>query len=75
MDGTKVPNAIYSSWPLAIDAGLHPKHLGREMQTELAQARSLDSILSERADRKVQLVKLSSSTWTDLSATFFGVRP
>lgn len=57
-DGTRVPNAIYSSWPLAREAGLHAKHLGREMQTESAQARSLDSILSERADRKVQLVKL-----------------
>jgi FkbM family methyltransferase len=57
-DGADVPNAIYSSWPLAVETGLHPKHLGREMQTESAQARSLDSILSERADRKVQLVKL-----------------
>jgi FkbM family methyltransferase len=57
-DGASVPNAIYSSWPLAMEAGLHAKHLGREMQTDSAQARSLDSILSERADRKVQLVKL-----------------
>jgi FkbM family methyltransferase len=57
-DGSSVPNAIYSSWPLAVEAGLHAKHLGREMQTEQAQARSLDSILSERADRRVQLVKL-----------------
>src|ERR1700687_4430453 len=57
-DGASVPNAIYSSWPLAVEAGLHAKHLGREMQTEQAQARSLDSIISERADRKVQLVKL-----------------
>jgi FkbM family methyltransferase len=57
-DGAGVPEAIYSSWPLAAEAGLHAKHLGREMQTEQAQARSLDSILSERADRKVQLVKL-----------------
>lgn len=57
-DGASVPSAIYSSWPLTIEAGLHAKHLGREMQTESAQARSLDSILSERADRKVQLVKL-----------------
>jgi FkbM family methyltransferase len=57
-DGAGVPNAIYSSWPLAVEAGLHAKHLGREMQTEQAQARSLDSILSEHADRKVQLVKL-----------------
>jgi FkbM family methyltransferase len=57
-DGAGVPEAIYSSWPLAVEAGLHAKHLGREMQTEQAQSRSLDSILSECADRKVQLVKL-----------------
>lgn len=57
-DGTSVPSAIYSSWPLAVEAGLHAKHLGREMQTNAAQARSLDSVLAERADRKVQLVKL-----------------
>jgi FkbM family methyltransferase len=57
-DGTVVPDAIYSSWPLVAEAGLHPKHLGREMQTDSAQARSLDSILAEHADRKVQLVKL-----------------
>jgi FkbM family methyltransferase len=57
-DGTEVPDAIYSSWPLAVEAGLHAKHLGREMQTDLAEARSLDSILRERADRRVRLVKL-----------------
>jgi FkbM family methyltransferase len=56
-DGASVPDAIYSSWPLALESGLHTKHLGREMKTESAQARSLDSILAER-DRKVQLVKL-----------------
>jgi FkbM family methyltransferase len=57
-DGTGVPNAIHSSWPLTVEAGLHAKHLGRAMQTGAAQARSLDSILNERAHRKVQLVKL-----------------
>jgi FkbM family methyltransferase len=57
-DGTNVPRAIYSSWPLAVEAGLHAKHLGREMETKSAKARSLDSVLAERADRKVQLVKL-----------------
>jgi FkbM family methyltransferase len=57
-DGAQVPDAIYSSWPLAAGDDLHAKHLGREMQTEEAQARSLDSILGERADRRVQLVKL-----------------
>ena len=54
----QVPSAIYSSWPLAREAGLHAKHLGREMRTGAAQARSLDSVLSELADRKVALVKI-----------------
>jgi FkbM family methyltransferase len=53
-----VPSAIYSSWPLDVERGLHAKHRGREMHTEAARARSLDSVLSEHADRKVQLVKL-----------------
>jgi FkbM family methyltransferase len=57
-DGVSVPNDIYSSWPLVVEDGLHAKHLGREMKTDTAQARSLDSILAEHADRKVQLVKL-----------------
>jgi FkbM family methyltransferase len=57
-DGVSIPNDIYSSWPLAAEDGLHAKHLGREMKTDKAQARSLDSILVEHADRKVQLVKL-----------------
>jgi FkbM family methyltransferase len=57
-DQASVPAAIYSSWPLTSGSELHPKHLGREMQTEAAQARSLDSVLSENADRRVQLVKL-----------------
>jgi FkbM family methyltransferase len=57
-DEDQVPSAIYSSWPLASEAGLHAKHLGREMRTEAARARSVDSVLSELADRKVQLVKL-----------------
>jgi FkbM family methyltransferase len=57
-DGDQVPPAIYSSWPLVREPGLHAKHLGREMRTEAAQSRSLDSVLAELADRKVQLVKL-----------------
>jgi FkbM family methyltransferase len=57
-DDDEVPAAIYSSWPLEAEPGLHAKHLGREMRTESARARSLDSVLAEQADRKVQLVKL-----------------
>lgn len=55
---TSVPNAIYSSWPLRAETGLHDKHGGREMQTTSAQVRSVDAVLSEYADRRVQLVKL-----------------
>ncbi len=57
-DDINVPGDIYSSWPLAPEPNLHAKHLGRAMRTEAATARSLDSILSERPDRKVDLVKL-----------------
>jgi FkbM family methyltransferase len=57
-DAARVPSAIYSSWPLEQHERLHAKHLGLEMKTESAQARSLDGVLAELADRKVQLVKL-----------------
>jgi FkbM family methyltransferase len=53
-----VPDAIYSSWPLVGGTELHAKHLGREMRTDLAKARSLDSVLAENAGCSVQLVKL-----------------
>ena len=57
-DDDEIPSAIFSSWPLAKQSGLHSKHLGREMGTEAATGRSLDKILAETADRKVSLVKL-----------------
>ncbi len=57
-DTASVPDKIYSSWPLTGGSELHGKHLGSEMRTESAVARSLDSILGERADCNVQLVKL-----------------
>jgi len=57
-DADQVPPAIYSSWPLAQEPGLHAKHFGREMKTNAAQARSLDSIQAELAGQNVRLVKL-----------------
>lgn len=57
-DAAPVPSGIYSAWPLAREEGLHAKHLGREMQTEAANARSVDSVLAELHGRTVQLVKL-----------------
>ena len=57
-DAEAVPSKIYSSWPLSEETGLHAKHLGREMRTESALARGLDSVLAEIRDHRVQLVKL-----------------
>jgi FkbM family methyltransferase len=57
-DGAPVPGSIYSSWPLLEAANGHAKHLGHEMPTKSARARSLDSVLSEQGDARVQLVKL-----------------
>lgn len=57
-DDDRVPTAIYSSWPLEQQPGLHAKHLGREMRTEAARARSIDSVLAELGGRVVQFVKL-----------------
>lgn len=62
-DKADVPAAIYSSWPLRdapqnSDEDFHAKHLGQAMPTKIAQARSIDSILTERGAPRVQLVKL-----------------
>lgn len=63
-DGTEIPSAIYSSWPLNRDPtrqateDFHAKHLGQAMPTQAAQSRSLDSILAENGNPDVQLVKL-----------------
>lgn len=64
-DKADVPAAIYSSWPLNSIAAqkedgtdFHAKHLGRAMSAKTAQARSIDSILADRANPRVQLVKL-----------------
>lgn len=57
-DDATVPGAIYSSWPLVGGDNLHAKHLGHEMPTETARARSIDGVLAAYPDRRVQLVKL-----------------
>jgi FkbM family methyltransferase len=57
-DGTEVPHAIYSRWPLKPEPEQHAVHLGMAMDTNAAEARSLDSILEQEADRPVGLVKL-----------------
>jgi FkbM family methyltransferase len=57
-DEASVPGAIYSSWPLTEGSERHAKHLGQEMPTLSAGARSIDSVLSEHGETRVQLVKL-----------------
>jgi FkbM family methyltransferase len=57
-DDAIVPDAIYSSWPLVGGTNLHAKHLGHEMLTEAAQARSIDGVLGQYSGGAVQLVKL-----------------
>lgn len=63
-DQADVPAAIYSSWPLnetaqtAPDEDFHAKHLGQAMPTKTAPARSLDSILADLGNPRIQLVKL-----------------
>lgn len=57
-DEAAVPGAIYSSWPLVGGTNLHAKHLGHEMPTKAAPARSIDGVLAAYPNRRVQLVKL-----------------
>jgi FkbM family methyltransferase len=57
-DEAPIPSAIYSSWPLTEGTDRHAKHLGQEMPTKAALARSVDSVLAEQRMGPVQLVKL-----------------
>lgn len=61
-DEATIPAAIYSSWPLEGQSSptedFHAKHLGQAMPTKTAQARSIDSILAELGNPRIQLVKL-----------------
>lgn len=61
-DEASIPSAIYSSWPLEGQTSptedFHAKHLGQAMPTTTARARSIDSVLAELGNPRVQLVKL-----------------
>lgn len=61
-DEASIPSAIYSSWPLEGPTSpaedFHAKHLGHAMPTTTARARSIDSILTELGNPRIQLVKL-----------------
>lgn len=58
VDGVSVPKDIYSAWPLAEGSNLHSKHLGQPMPTLKAQSRSIDSVIAENDNMRIDLVKL-----------------
>lgn len=53
-----LPRQIHSSWPLVGGNDLHPKHLGAKKSTNGARAKTLDSILGEKGDPTIHLVKM-----------------
>ncbi|EGP06584.1 FkbM family domain-containing methyltransferase [Bradyrhizobiaceae bacterium SG-6C] len=57
-DDAEVPETIFSSWPLSQQDGLHAKHLGQAMPTNIAHARSIDGVLAELGNPTVQLIKM-----------------
>ncbi len=54
--GAKGPEQLYSGWPLAGEADLHPKHRGRPESTAGARALTLDELVADPRD--VNLIKL-----------------
>ena len=53
-----LPHQIHSSWPLVGGKDLHPKHLGAQKSTNGARAKTLDSILADKGDPTIHLVKM-----------------
>lgn len=52
------PPPLYSSWPLAQEAGLHTAHLGKLMSTANAKATTLDAVLESLAPGRISCIKL-----------------
>jgi FkbM family methyltransferase len=55
---TAPPPALYSSWPLRTEAGLHAQHRGRLMDTTGARSLTLDEHVEQARLRKVDFIKL-----------------
>jgi FkbM family methyltransferase len=53
-----LPENVYSSWPLAAGANVHPKLLAQEKSTSGARAKTLDQIMIENGDPAVHVVKI-----------------
>jgi FkbM family methyltransferase len=55
---SSLPENVYSSWPLAAGANVHPKLLAQEKSTSGARAKTLDRIMIENGDPAVHVVKI-----------------
>lgn len=53
-----IASAIYSSWPLHKEKGLHEQHYGKLMSTADAAAISLDEFVDRKGIKRIDLVKL-----------------
>jgi FkbM family methyltransferase len=53
-----VPDAVYSSWPLAAGGARHHSHLGRLQTTAGARAATLDSCVAALGLQRIDLIKL-----------------
>jgi len=58
VDEATVPSTIHSSWPLAPDKNVHPLLRARDMSTDGAVAKTLDSIMAERGVKRVDFIKM-----------------
>jgi FkbM family methyltransferase len=55
---SRLPEAIYSSWPLPRTSGVHTKHLGKAMATAGTTITSVDDIVKVHGIKRVDVVKL-----------------
>ena len=55
---TRLPDQIYSSWPLIHGSGAHERHGGRLMYTMGAQTCSVDQYVREAGIRRLDLIKI-----------------
>jgi FkbM family methyltransferase len=56
--GGATPPEAYSSWPLAVQPGLHREHRGRLEPTSGASATTLDALVAAHALARVDLIKV-----------------
>lgn len=59
----RLPDAIYSSWPLEASDDLHDKHRGRLMSTESAKVTTLDEVVRSHGSLRVRLLDVDGNEY------------